>query len=168
MKYRQYISRGLLAFVLITIGFSLGRQTAPSSSQGPGTQAEAGDSRTPDAASEEKIVVYSAHMTFRCWECNQIEALTEELLNKEFSEEMEVGMIEYRTVDYMQDTEFAGRYNIASSTLVVARFDGDQPVDFERLDEVWTKSRKPEEFKAYVRSAIEAQLDQAEAGGEQS
>jgi hypothetical protein len=168
MKYSQYISRGLLAFVLITIGFSLGRQTAPSSPRAPESQAETVDPQAPDTASEEKIVVYSVHMTFRCWECNQIEALTEELLENEFSEEIEAGTIEYRTVDYMKDAEFARRYDIASSTLVVARFDGNEHVDFERLDEVWTKSRKPEEFKAYVRSAIEAQLDQMETGGEQS
>ncbi len=153
----KWTSRILLAFVFVTIGFALGRQTAPPSLSPAGEQTKA---TTEASADGDKVIVYSAHMTFRCWECNQIEFLTKELLEKEFADQLEAGVIEYRSVDYMKDADFARRYNIASSTVVLARFEDGQEAGFERLDEVWTKSRSREEFLAYVRSAIRSQLSQ--------
>ncbi|MFP3937140.1 MAG: nitrophenyl compound nitroreductase subunit ArsF family protein [Phycisphaerae bacterium] len=154
---RTWTRRVLLAFVFVTIGFGLGRHTAERSQTGADESAKAA---TQPSAGEDKVIVYSAHMTFRCWECNQIEFLTKELLEKDFSEQMEAGLIEYRSVDYMKDADFAGRYDIASSTVVLARFEDGREVGFERLDEVWTKARNKEEFLSYVRGELQAQLEQ--------
>jgi len=162
IKAKMWVSRMLLAFVFVTIGFALGRQTAPRSP--PPAQA-AGDSSSRPVATEDKVIVYSVHMTFRCWECNQIEYLTKELLEKEFAEELVSGRIEYRSVDYMQDDEFARRYNIPSSTVVVARLQDGKEVGFKRLDEVWTKSRNRDDFLAYVKGAIQSQLQQLRREG---
>jgi len=161
---KTWTSRILLAFVLVTIGFALGRQTAP---EPPSPAGERAGAATQPATDGDKVVVYSVHMTFRCWECNQIEYLTKELLDKEFAQEQASGRIEYRSVDYMKDTDFARRYNIASSTVVVVRVENGEEAGFERLDEVWTKSRSREEFLAYVRGAIRSQLRQlrGEAAG---
>jgi hypothetical protein len=160
-KLKTWTSRILLAFVFVTIGFALGRQTATQSPWLVGE--ETAGSKRP-AGDGDKVVVYSVHMTFRCWECNQIEWLTKELLDKEFAQEQASGKIEYRSVDYMKDTEFARCYNIASSTVVVVRFEDGQEVGFERLDQVWTKSRNRDDFLAYVRGAIRSQLKQLRQG----
>ena len=156
-KLKTWTSRILLAFVFVTVGFALGRQTARQSPSAGGEQAEV---RTRLAGDGDKVVVYSVHMTFRCWECNQIEFLTKELLDKEFARHQASGLIEYRSVDYMKDTDFARRYNIASSTVVLVRIENGQEAGFERLDEVWTKARNREEFLSYVRGAIRSQLEQ--------
>lgn len=153
MTRRTWTRRILLAFVLVTIGFALGRQTAPQ----PGSPA-ADPGRLEGARGSRQVVVYSAHMTFRCWECNQIETLTRQLLDEEFAAEQASGLIAFRSVDYMQDAEFARRYNIAASTVVVARFADGNELGFERLDEVWTKPRDREGFLSYVRSAIQSHL----------
>jgi len=157
MAMKTWITRLLLAFVFVTIGFALGRQTAPSAHSS--SDESAVESMQP-GTNGNKVVVYSVHMTFRCWECNQIEFLTKELLDAEFAEPMAAGTIEYRSVDYLKDTEFARRYNIASSTLVVVRFEDGQEAEFQRLDEVWTKARDRDAFIAYVREAIRSQLAQ--------
>lgn len=155
MKYKDWISRALLAFVLITVGFAIGRETAP----GPGESAvPAPEAAAGDNAPAERVVVYATHMTFRCWECNQIEWLAQELLEKEFAEELASGRIEFRSVDYLRDSRFARRYDLSASTLVVARFRNGEEAGFERLDEVWTKSRDREQFMAYVRKAVEDAL----------
>ena len=160
MNARLWISRILLAFVFVTIGFALGRETAP---QAPSVVGLAGQaSGTEQAETDDRLAVYSVHMTFRCWECNQIEWLTKELLEEEFAEHLESGRIEYWSVDYMRDADFARRYNIAASTLVLVRFEDGEEAAFERLDEVWTKARNRDEFMAYVRSAIETQLEHLE------
>jgi len=156
-RLKTWTSRILLAFVFVTIGFALGRQTAPPSPSPAGGQ---GATATHSTGDGDKVVVYTVHMTFRCWECNQIEFLTKELLEKEFADPLNAGLIEYRSVDYMKDTDFARRYNIASSTVVLVRLEDGHEAGFERLDRVWTKSRNREDFLAYVRGAIQAQLDQ--------
>ena len=153
---KRWITRGLLAFVLVTIGFAAGRRTAP--------QPAAADPKTPDvqAAKADQIVVYAAHMTFRCQECNQIEWFTRELLESEFKEELQDKRIAFKTVDYMQNTEFAKRYNISSSTIVIARVEDGKEQDFKRLDEVWTKVKNRQAFFEYVRSAIRDSLGKVE------
>ncbi len=147
-KMKLWISRLLLAFVLVTLGFAWGRKTAPRA-ESTGTAESSGA----------KLIVYSAHMTFRCVECNQIELTTREVLEADFAEELASGIIEFHSVDYMQDAEFARKYDISSSTVILARRDGG----FERLDEVWTKTRQPEELVSYLRNAIRSQLDKEES-----
>lgn len=151
MNVKLWVSRVLLGFVLVTIGFSLGRRTAPR----PDAGAEPAAS---PAAEGRKVIVYTAHMTFRCKECNQIEWLTTDLANSEFAAELESGELELLSVDYMKDMEFAGRYDISSSTVVVARFENGVETGFERLDQVWTKVRNRDEFMAYVRQAVMSAL----------
>ncbi len=154
---KTWTSRLLLAFVLVTIGFAAGRRTAP--------QAASSDPHTmpTDAATSEQVVVYAAHMTFRCPECNQIEWLARELVESEFAAELESGTLDFQTKDYMKDTEFAKRYNIFSSTIVVVRFENGEEQDFKRLDEVWSKVKNRDDFFAYVRTAIQKAFEAKES-----
>ena len=149
-------ARLLLGFVLITVGFALGRKTAPSMSDA--TPGSGGDTQPADAPAGQ-VIVYAAHMTFRCPECNQIEWFARELLESEFADALADGRMVFRSVDYMRDTAFARRYNISSSTIVVTRADSEE---FQRLDDVWTKVRNREEYFDYVRAAIRKRLEQAE------
>ena len=158
-RSRVWIARALLGFVLVTIGFSMGRRTAPA---GPPDYEVGGSSAgSGETGAADQVVVYAAHMTFRCPECNQIEWFTRELLDTEFAEELAAGRIEFHAVDYMKDPAFARRYNISSSVIVVVRVVDGEEKDFNRLDEVWTKTRNMDDFMDYVRQAILAAM----AGG---
>jgi len=150
------IVRGLLiSFVLISVGFFLGKETTlrtvRNASVNPGAEVS-------QETSADKVLVYSMHMTFSCWECNQIKLLTQELLETEFAEELAAGQIEYKAVDYMKNDELAKRYNIASSTVVIVQIRDGREGRFQRLDEVWTKSRNKEDFFAYLGGAIRSYL----------
>lgn len=157
---RIWTARLLLGFVLITLGFAMGRRTAP---QPTASDVSLSTEADGERARLNQVVVYAAHMTFRCPECNQIEWLARDLVDSEFTAELADGRLTFRTVDYMRDTAFARRYNISSSTIVVARVEEGEPRDFKRLDEVWTKLRDREEYFDYVRAAIRESLGQ-EAG----
>lgn len=157
---KTWTCRLLLGFVLVTVGFAAGRRTAPQSPSDDSGDASMRNTKTGNPA---QVVVYAAHMTFRCEECRQIEWLTRELVENKFAAEMEAGRLDFQTVDYMKNTAFAKRYNVSSSTVVVARFEGGAEQSFKRLDEVWAKVHKPDEFKEYVRSAIRDSLGK---GGE--
>jgi hypothetical protein len=147
------LARILLGFVLVTIGFAVGRRTAPA----PEAQPVAYGDETGQELSD-RLVVYAAHMTFRCPECTQIESLARELIEKEYADELADGSLEFQTVDYMRDTDFAKKYNIASSTIVVVPFVNGKEQNFQRLDEVWTKIHKRDDFFEYVRTAIQKAL----------
>lgn len=150
--YRIWTSRLLMGFVLITIGFAAGRRTAPMPAAG------AGDPAPPVATEGSRVMVYAAHMTFRCPECTQIEWLARELIEKEFADELANGSLKFQTVDYMRDTAFAKKYNIASSTIVVVPVVDGEEQDYQRLDEVWTKTQDREAYFDYVRTAVEEAL----------
>jgi len=156
---RIWTGRLLLGFVLITIGFAAGRRTAPPSPDNA-TGVGAGITRSANEAERrERVTVYAAHMTFRCPTCTQIEWLARELIENEFADELADGSLEFRTVDYLRDTDFADKYNISSSTIVVVPTEDETEQGFQRLDDVWLKIRDREAYFAYLRSAIEEALD---------
>jgi len=146
---RIWARRILMSFVLITVGFSLGRQTAPVSAPAPTEHA---------GAVENQLIVYAAHMTFRCFECTQIESLARELLDTEFPDYLADGRIQIVAVDYMKDEPFAHKYDIASSTLVLSRMEDGQETHFERMDEVWSHVRHRDAYMEFVRNAIWSHL----------
>ncbi len=149
---RVWTARLLLGFVLVTLGFAAGRRTAALPA------AVDDDSAGFVAAGGARVVVYAAHRTFRCAECSQIEWLARELVESEFAAELADGRLVFRTVDYGRDEAFARKYNISSSTVVVARVKNGEEQVFARLDAVWTKVDDREAFFTYVRGAILAKL----------
>ncbi len=153
MKAKKIIGRLLLAFVLISIGFVLGKETAQRRLAGPAKDAPA------DAAGGDKVVVYYLHATFRCVTCNLIESMGEELVRTEFAEAVRASRLEWRAVNFQEDDELATRYQVGGNLIVVARFRDGKEVESRRLDRVMELAGKREEFQAYVRAAIRELLE---------
>jgi hypothetical protein len=153
MKAKRIIGQLLIAFVLVTIGFALGKESArtPPAGQGAATP-------VPPAASGEQIIVYYMHQTFRCVTCNKIEAMTEDLVKTEFAGAMQSGRLQFRRADFQEDEALARRYNVASSSVVVVKERDGKDVAFKRLDDVWTQVDKPAEFRAYVGGVLREYL----------
>jgi hypothetical protein len=145
-----WITRLLLGFVLVTIGFAWGRQTAPR-----GGSASSADRPECDGA---RLVVYSVHATARCPGCIEIEATARRVVEWDFAQEAASGEIEFRTLDFSRDPGFARKYDISGSTILLVGREGGREVGFERLDEVWTKDRDTDELSDYLRGAIRAAL----------
>ena len=89
------IVRGvLLCFVLISIGFALGKEVthrriaATSASTSAPRPAEAGT----------RIAVYYMHMTLRCVSCNTIERMAHDLVQTEFADALSDGRVEWAVV----------------------------------------------------------------------
>ncbi len=158
-KIRAWTARLLIGFVLITIGFAAGRRTAPLPPTDPAGRGAVITQSAEQSEQRERVMVYAAHMTFRCPDCTQIEWLARELVENEFADELADGSLEFRTVDYLRDTDFADKYNISSSTIVVVPTKDEAEQGFRRLDDVWLKVRDREAYFTYLRSAIEEALD---------
>lgn len=146
----------LLAFVLITIGFALGKEAA---TRRLATDAldDSTTQRTDfvgDIEDATTVRVYYAHATIRCVTCNTIEALALKTLQSRFPEALAEGTLEWRIVNFLEDDNFARRYEIVASTIVVVGLKGGTETGYARLDEVWTKVNDPRAFEEYVTEKV--------------
>lgn len=154
MTAKKTISSLLLGFVLISIGFAIGKETALKGARKTGEAGQAAAATQPSGS--DKVIVYYMHQTFRCVTCNQIEAMTAELVRTSFAKELADGRVEWRRENFQENEELARRYNVASSSVVVVQMRGGQEAAHQTLDKVWTLVGKPDEFAVYVGGAIKA------------
>ncbi len=149
---KTWVSRLLLAFVLITLGFAWGKQSARKEA----ALTHGGAQHVPEAGN--KVVAFAAHMTFRCHECTEIERMTHALIVNEFAEELAGGQLSFRVIDYQKNPEFARQHHVFSSTVVLVAFRDGVEVGSDRLDHVWTLANDADQFNAYLRGALRERL----------
>ena len=138
----------LLAFVLISIGFSLGKHYA------------AKESAVTEGAKKSLVRVYYMHATLRCSTCNNIERMTEQLLEDKYLQEMVDDKIEFAKVNFQENQALAKKFDVLASCVVIAKIEAGKIVAHKRLDKVWTLYRKPDEFNAYISKAIQTYMQE--------
>ena len=149
---KKLLSKILLAFVLVSIGFAIGKEATLRRVPSGGDAASA-------AGQGEKVIVYYMHATIRCVTCNSIEAMAARLVDTTFAEAKQAGRLVWKEVDFQQNENLAKRYDVVSSCLVIVHVQDGKEVDFKRLDDVWLLDGKPQEFNDYVAGAITGYLE---------
>lgn len=150
---RKAIGNILLWFVLITIGFCIGKEVTLRSLQK--AEALAQNAKQEPVAPVEKTIVYYMHGTARCTTCNTIEKQAKELVNREFAKELEGGRLEWQLINYEEREDLAKRYNVTSNGVVLARVkDGKDIRPSQILEDVWTLWDERPKFDKYVADAI--------------
>lgn len=154
MNAKTIIGRLLLALVLVSVGFAIGKEVErnrlASQPQPAGPVVVAG---------QDKVIVYYLHATFRCTTCNLVESMGEQLVRTEFAQAVAANQLEWKAANYQEDSQLANRYNVGGNMIVVARFRDGQEVATRRLDRVMELANSREEFLAYVRGAIKELLE---------
>jgi len=153
----KIIKNLLLAFVLVSIGFALGKNYN-SETVKLNLKITSIKSDTVNLKKSTVIHVYYMHSTFRCITCNTIEKTTKQLLNTKYSKDLENGKIIFSEVDFQTNIRLSKKFHIVSSCVVVAKERDGKIIDFRRLDEVWTLWDKPKEFNSYISKAINSFL----------
>jgi hypothetical protein len=146
-KWKSIIKNLLLAFVLISIGFAIGKHVALRS-------AGKADALSENVKSGQYLRVYYTHATVRCETCNSIEKKTRDLLESKFKKELADGRIEWQVVNFQENEAFAKAFDVTSSGVIVVLMNGDEVADYERLDEVWTLLGDPPAFNSYLEKSI--------------
>lgn len=155
MTIKKIITNVLLSFVLISVGFALGKAMTMKNAR----NAKADESAaTSLVGGKDRVIVYYMHQTFRCVTCNQIEEMTDELIRTDFAEELKNDRIEWKKVNFQENEELAKHYNVASSSVVVSRIQNGRETGHQTLDKVWTLSSDQDEFVKYVGDAIREKL----------
>ena len=80
-KTINILKHGLLAFALVTIGFTIGKEVTLRRLE----QAPPHDALSTGQGKDQVVVSY-AHATIRCVSCNTIERLIKETLDEQFAE----------------------------------------------------------------------------------
>ena len=154
-KMINILKYGLLGFVLVTIGFAIGKEW---------TLRRVQMAASPDTVSGDTVIVYYAHATIRCVTCETIERLTHETLGEQFAAEKADGRLVFKAVNFQEDMAFAAQYEIVANCVVVSKITQGQEVRHRRLDEVWDLYEDPPAFKQFLGDVIRAHLDSATGG----
>jgi hypothetical protein len=101
------------------------------------------------------VMVYYFHRTVRCVTCLSIEANVAQVIEDNFHQQMADGRLMWMpfNLDDPGGKEFEKEFEIAGSTLVVARTD-DNRVQYKKLEGVWQLLGDPERFSEYVTDEI--------------
>jgi hypothetical protein len=159
-KLKKVVTGVLLCFVLVSIGYAIGREVTRHELAGRGVAG--GPATAP--TSGDKVIVYYMHATIRCVTCNAIEKAAHEAVQRDFAEQLKTGSVEWKVVNFNKAEALAKRYDIATSTVVVVHLRDGKEVGYEHLDEVWTLVGKPAELRAYVAGKIRACLPKKAEG----
>ncbi len=151
-KWNNIIKNLLLAFVLISIGYAIGKNMSQRSVGNPDTPAV-------NVKSGQYLKVYYTHATLRCATCNNIEKMTHELLESKFKKELADGQIEWQVVNFQENDDFAKDFDVTTSGVIAVLMNGDKTVDFERLEDVWTLMDDPPAFNDYLEKNFRKMLN---------
>ncbi len=155
-KTVHMLKQALLAFVLVTIGFGIGKEVTLRRMQVMVS--------SNSVMSGDKVMVTYAHATIRCVSCETIERLTHETLDEQFSEAVADDRIVFREVNFQEDTGLAKQYEVVANCVIVSRIEQGQEIRYKRLDEVWDLYEDPPAFKQFLGDAIRKYLDTSTAG----
>ncbi len=153
-RIKSTIRNLLLAFVLISIGFVLGKNFSYKN--------ENRSTLKQSVKSVENgcfVDVYYFHSTFRCSTCNKIEKMTENLLKSEFSKQLDNKKIKYMDVNFQEDEMLAKQYEVVASCVVIVLKQNKKILKYRRLDEVWTLVDNQKKFKDHISKVIRNYLN---------
>ena len=107
-----------------------------------------------------KLIVYYFHGNVRCYSCNQIEALTKEAIETGFRNELAAGQMELQVLNFQKpaNEHFIKDYQITNQTVVLQAYEGDQPREWKKLDQVWLLLNDRPEFLAYIKTETKQML----------
>ncbi len=126
------------------------------------------DTTTPPGADDAldkdgpEVVVFYLHGDARCDACVTMQDYSEAAVRNEFSAALQAGELAFREINYHEpaDAHYAEKFNIASPSLVIARYEEGQCVAFENLPDIWNLVHDEAGFHAYVAEHVAAALEQ--------
>ena len=152
MKVRKIIGKVLIAFLLVSIGVAIGKEMAVRNA--PAT------AEPVTAPGETKIVVYYFH-GIPCVTCTFIETAAEKVVHEEFADALEVGTMEFVSLNYLEreNKALADKYNVGENMVIAVRFEDGKEVFRERLDEVMERASNADRLTDYLRTGIRSVVE---------
>jgi hypothetical protein len=126
---------------------------------------QGGVAAVPGAAADTEtigdgVVVYYFHGNTRCPTCRSIESQAHETVRNQFTSQLSAGEVSWKTLNFEQPAgrPLAAKFEISSSTVVLAKVKDGQVADWKRLEQVWALEGDKPAFAEYVSGEIEKML----------
>lgn len=133
------------------------RPAAAAAQAAPGTA----PMKAPAAAAQSTAVVYYFYTDTRCSSCTKLEAYTREAVEKRLAGGYKNWRVEFRgvNVDEPANAHFTQDYWLNSKAVIVQKFSGQKPLDWGKLDRVWTLLDDKAAYLDYVEAETRKLLD---------
>jgi len=148
-NFKVFIKNILLVFAVLSIGIVIGKHSV---------KKQESSMENIEKHSQDTIIVYYFHATFRCVTCNTIEKMAKEMIFSNYKKQIASGIIKWSEADYEQNAELASKFKVLSSCVVVATQNSNNILRYDRLDKVWTLMEDKVAFNRYIKNSIEKQL----------
>jgi len=149
-RLKGILTKVLLCFALISIGFALGKHSVKFDKQ----------ANILPKAKGRQVAVYYLHSTFRCKTCNTIEKMTRQVLNGSYRNELAEGKVLWIVEDFQEQEALAKKFEVVASCVVVAEMKDGVVLDYRRLDDVWSQMKDQKAFTRYIENTIDQYLKQ--------
>ncbi len=153
MKSKRFFTVTLLIFVFISLGYIVFQQKKIISVSSPETPPK-------DTLDSSYIEAYYFHGNSRCHTCNTIEAYTKETLETDFAEEIAHKALLFRVINAETpgNRHFIQEFQLTNPTVILARKEEGQVLQFKNLNQVWKLIKNKEQFQTYIREEVRAML----------
>lgn len=123
--------------------------------------AQAAPVKAAAGISQNTAVVYYFYTNTRCASCTRLEAYTREAVETLLSAGYKGWRVEFRGVNVEEagGEHFAQDYRLESKAVIVQKFAGGKPLDWVKLDKVWTLLGDKAAFVSYVAAETRRALD---------
>jgi hypothetical protein len=107
-----------------------------------------------------QIIAYYFHRTFRCPTCRAIEANAEQVIKKNFAQELADERLIWIpfNLDEPGGKELEKEFDVSISTLVIAKMKGDNNTEYKKLEKVWDLLGDSDKFSQYITEEIKKYL----------
>lgn len=118
-----------------------------------------------EAAADDKnnptIIAYYFHRTIRCPGCLEIEETAQRVIEGSFADEIAGEKLIWMpfNLDEPGSEDFEKKFDISTSTLVIARMQDGEVTKFKKLEKVWELVGDESSFAEYVKSEINEYLN---------
>ena len=116
---------------------------------------------TADDKNNPTIIAYYFHRTVRCPGCLEIEKTAQRFIEGSFADEIAGEKLIWMpfNLDEPGGKEFEKKFDISTSTLVIARMQDGEVTEFKKLEKVWELVGDESSFAEYVKSEINEYLN---------
>lgn len=153
----------LLLFVAASVAFVAAKNTGLTGDKKPAGAAQSSSCQGLDGgiscnvlkgaeAPERKIIAYYFHGNVRCMTCRAIEDYAREAIEGAFSEDIEQGRVEFRSINLEEggNQHFVDDFKLTTRAVVLSEVNAGKQVRWKNLDKVWQLVRQKRSFTAYI------------------
>jgi len=112
-------------------------------------------------ASEDKVIAYYFHGSFRCATCTAMEDYSRQAIDTNFKDELASGKLEFMAVNVEENENehFVNEYQLYTKSLILSFMKDGKEQKRKNLDKIWQLARNKQKFIDYVTAEINSFLE---------